>query len=201
MVGVPAISLEAARGSGILKALKVAQDAVITRPVHRLAETDDYDHPVTVADMNSDLNCLILHSLEKEPNDRYQSPSELAADLELYLLHKPIAASPPSTSKVLAKFIARHRIAIAILAIVALSIVTGLIAGVVSYVRSERSLAITVEAQRENESALELFAEAATLANTRDPRVKARFARLGDRIQSVLNLRTSVRRESNSNSR
>lgn len=185
VVGVPAVSLGKARGSGILKALEAVQHAVITRPVDRLAQIDE-PHSVTTTDIGSDLNCIILHSLEKEPDDRYQSPSDLAEDLERYLIHKPIAASPPSKSRVVAKFIRRHRIAVATLSIITLSLFAGLTAAIVGYIQSEQSRAIAVESQQESETALELLGEAAMLADTRDPRVKARFAKLGDRIESVL---------------
>lgn len=56
-----------------------------------------------------DLETIVSKTLEKEPDRRYESASELAADLERYLDHQPIQARPVSTFYQLSKFARRNK--------------------------------------------------------------------------------------------
>ncbi len=46
--------------------------------------------------LHGDLNWIVRKALEKSPQSRYGSPTELAADLERHLSGEPILAGPPS---------------------------------------------------------------------------------------------------------
>ena len=58
-----------------------------------------------------DIETIVLRTLTKEPESRYQSAGELADDIDCYLCNKPIAARRDSTLYVLRKLAYRHRIA------------------------------------------------------------------------------------------
>jgi serine/threonine protein kinase len=58
---------------------------------------------------DSDLETIVLKTLEKEPLRRYQSASELAYDIESWLDGRPIVARSASTIYLLRKMISRHR--------------------------------------------------------------------------------------------
>jgi serine/threonine protein kinase/tetratricopeptide (TPR) repeat protein len=56
-----------------------------------------------------DLDNIALRALEKEPQRRYQSPQELARDIERHLSRLPITARPPSRTYRATRFVQRHK--------------------------------------------------------------------------------------------
>jgi serine/threonine protein kinase/Tfp pilus assembly protein PilF len=78
--------------------------------------------------VNGDLNSIALKALEKVRERRYPSVTELAADLQRYIEHRPVLASPAGRYYRARKFLRRHRSAVfgatAALALILLSGVT-----------------------------------------------------------------------------
>ncbi len=60
-------------------------------------------------DCRGDLETIVSKALEKEPDRRYPSVVEFAADVRRFLEHQPISARPPSTFDQLAKFTRRNK--------------------------------------------------------------------------------------------
>jgi tetratricopeptide (TPR) repeat protein/predicted Ser/Thr protein kinase len=56
-----------------------------------------------------DVETIVAKALEKDPARRYQSASELAADLRRHLADEPIMARPPGAADQLRRFARRHR--------------------------------------------------------------------------------------------
>ncbi|GMU81656.1 MAG: hypothetical protein AMXMBFR47_15270 [Planctomycetota bacterium] len=67
-------------------------------------------------DLSDDVETIVLMCLQKEPNRRYQSAGELAADLRRYLAGEPIEARRDSGWYVLRKHLWRHRLALGVAA-------------------------------------------------------------------------------------
>ena len=65
------------------------------------------------ANLRGDLDWIVMKALEKDRGRRYQTPRELAADLERFLRSEPVTAGPPSTSYRVKKFVRRHRVSVA----------------------------------------------------------------------------------------
>ncbi len=63
--------------------------------------------------LDSDLDRILLHALEKEPSRRYASAGALQDDLERYLNGYPVRARSPSWSYLTVKFARRHRFSVA----------------------------------------------------------------------------------------
>jgi serine/threonine protein kinase/Tfp pilus assembly protein PilF len=78
--------------------------------------------------VDGDLNSIAMKALEKVRDRRYPSVTELAADIQRYLEHRPVLASPPGRVYRARKFLRRHRLAAvgtaASLALILLSAVT-----------------------------------------------------------------------------
>jgi serine/threonine protein kinase len=70
--------------------------------------------------LHGDLDAIALKAIEKDRARRYGTPSELAADIQLYLNNEPVQAQPHSTSYRLRKYVRRHRVAVSVAASLAL---------------------------------------------------------------------------------
>jgi eukaryotic-like serine/threonine-protein kinase len=96
-------------------------------------------------ELRGDLDWITLRALEKDRTGRYQSPSELAADITRHLNHEPVLASPPSTVYRVRKFVRRHRIGVAAAAIVAMALIAGITGTTVGLIRATRAERKAVE--------------------------------------------------------
>ena len=78
-------------------------------------------------DVKGDLDWILLRALEKDRTRRYESASGFAADILRCLNDEPVEARPPSATYRLRKVAARHRVALAATAIVAISLLAGVV--------------------------------------------------------------------------
>ena len=62
-----------------------------------------------------DLDLITMKALEKDRDQRYGSPSELAADIRRHLGGEPVLARPPSATYQLRKLISRHKLTSALI--------------------------------------------------------------------------------------
>jgi hypothetical protein len=99
--------------------------------------------------IDNELDNIVLMAMKKEPGRRYPSAREFAADIDNYLAYRPVNARPDTVLYRANKFVRRHRIGVAAAAIVALSVITGVV--------------MTLRAQRRAE---QRFQQVRKLANT-----------------------------------
>ena len=109
--------------------------------------------------LRGDLEWIAARTLEKDPNRRYASASELAADIQRHLRSEPVLAGPPSPWYRLRKFLWRHRVASTATAAVVVALAVGWTRAEISRRAEERAReaesaqrAIAVERQREAET-------------------------------------------------
>ena len=81
--------------------------------------------------LRGDLDWIALKALEKDRTHRYETASDLAADLQRHLNHEPVLARPAGTAYRVRKFIRRHKLGAGAAAVVAASLLLGL--GAVTY--------------------------------------------------------------------
>jgi len=72
-----------------------------------------------------DVETMLGKAMARDPAQRYASLAEFAADLERWLLNRPIEARPPTAGYLLRLFVRRHRVASAAAALVLLAILVG----------------------------------------------------------------------------
>jgi serine/threonine protein kinase len=63
--------------------------------------------------LRGDIDAIFAKALEKDPHRRYQSASELAADIRRFLADEPIVARPPSAMRQVGRFARRNRALVA----------------------------------------------------------------------------------------
>ena len=78
------------------------------------------------AGLVGDLDNVILKAIEPDPQRRYSSAGAFADDIDRYLGGEPVAAHPPSRWYRTRKFVQRHRGAVSVTAILALSTLASL---------------------------------------------------------------------------
>ncbi len=75
----------------------------------RIAELRSTTPDRLVRALHGDLDWVVMKAIEKDRTRRYQSASELAADVERHLADEPVLACPPRARYRLGKFLRRYR--------------------------------------------------------------------------------------------
>jgi len=106
------------------------KDLPLAEAVRVVTEQDP--HPLESPGQNfpTDLRTIVAKALEGDPDRRYGSASEFAADLERFLDDQPIAARPASGFYHVKKMMTRHKLATALVAaLVVVSTAFGIVMG------------------------------------------------------------------------
>ncbi len=74
-------------------------------------------------ELRGDLDWIVMKAMDKDRTRRYETPTELAADLHRHLLNEPVMASPPSAVYRTKKFVRRHTVGVSF-AVVVLGLIT-----------------------------------------------------------------------------
>jgi len=108
---------------------KQGRDTSVADLCRRIRE-DEPERPSTKASstiarrLRGDLDAIALKALAKEPERRYATPADLAADVDNHLRHRPIGARRPGAFHRLGKTIRRHRAAAAVIATLSVALAT-----------------------------------------------------------------------------
>ncbi|MEL6184386.1 MAG: serine/threonine-protein kinase, partial [Myxococcota bacterium] len=130
--------------SGLAEVLRAIREEEAPRPSAGApsqalprAPMGDRPPPFLRRQLSGDLDWMTLKALAKDRDRRYDSPRELAADLERYLAKKPIKARPPSVAYRAIKFLRRNAAAVAASGVVSLCLLI-LAGGAVMQAQRER---------------------------------------------------------------
>ncbi len=147
-------------------------------PAERAARTDTGETArkrstsarALIRSLKGELEWITLRALEREPDRRYATASELAADIRRYLADEPVSAAAPGTLYRLSKFARRHRVGMSAAAVVLLAIVGGGIAAGIGFGRAVKAERL---ARSEAESANEVAAFMVDLFHASSPGAQA----------------------------
>jgi len=117
--------------------------------------------PVPLSDINrrfkGDVDTIVLKSLEKDKERRYQSAAILEGDIRRYLDNRPITARPPSLTYQFAVFVRHHKTIVGSVCLAFLCLITVLITILVANIElareKERVEAANIQLEREKEKA------------------------------------------------
>ena len=101
-----------------------------------------------------DIDWIVMKCLEKDRRRRYETPSELATDLNRYLHHEPVSAAAPSFVYQLQKLTRRYRTAFAAIAAVLTMFVIGATVATWQAIRATKALHKAETAERATKQAL-----------------------------------------------
>ena len=107
-------------GAGIDEVRRIIREVDPPRPSTRLstldvaeqtalAKTRNSEPPKLIHLVRGDLDLIVMKTLEKDRNRRYDTALDLANDLQNYLADQPVQASPPSLLYRSGKFLRRRR--------------------------------------------------------------------------------------------
>lgn len=119
-----------------------------------------------VRQIRGDLDWIVMKAMERDRSMRYPTVNGMASDVQRYLSHQPVTATPPGKLYLLGKFIRRNRIAFVTGNLLALFLVTGLIVSTTLYKREKKArreqtrLRAEAQAARGEEQRLRLIADA-----------------------------------------
>ena len=136
------------RGAGAVEAQRLIRDTDPPTPVRRFTGTSTRDEIARTRStdarslqkrLGGDLGWIIMRALEKDPARRYQSASDLAADLERLRRNQPVEAGPPSRRYRAGRFVRRHRTAVVAASVVVVALLAGIALATTGFVRARRA--------------------------------------------------------------
>ncbi len=107
--------------------------------------------------VRGDLDWVVMKSLEKNRDRRYESAAAFADDVERFLNHEPVTAGPPTAAYRIRKFVRRNRAAVIAAALLLFALVAGVAGTTWGLVRADaqrvRAEQATDRAERSSERA------------------------------------------------
>ena len=121
-------------------------------------------------DVPRDLETICLKCLEKEPERRYDTAADLAADLERFLRGEPVLARRQSFAYLAGKFVRRYQARLIVAAVIAGAILLGTAA---AFIRIDHERTMAVNAEKKTSASAKAATEAADAATASEAKTKA----------------------------
>jgi serine/threonine protein kinase len=149
LTGTTPFDAEVLRAAAFVELLRIIREEDPPTPSARLSTLGDQlievarnrhaDPNVLAKIVRGDLDWIVMKAIEKDRRRRYDSPSELVADVSRYLKDEPVTARRPSSLYRLRKLAKRQRAPLLAAASVAVALAVG---GLVALTRSETGGAV-----------------------------------------------------------
>ncbi|MFO0903891.1 MAG: protein kinase [Pirellulales bacterium] len=143
------------------------------------------------ADLKGELDWIVMKALEKDRKRRYDSPSDLAADLERYLHGEAVKACPPSIAYQLKKFAVRNKALLTTASVVGVTLLLGIfvstwlaVAAMRASRLAEERLQLADARLKRERSALKAVEDQRQLANTNLQRAVEIVDQMLQRVQT-----------------
>jgi serine/threonine protein kinase/tetratricopeptide (TPR) repeat protein len=165
LTGTTPLELERLRRAAYAEMQRIIREEEPPRPSVRLSSLGgsatilagnrglDVKHLVKV--LIGDLDWIVMKSLEKDRNRRYDTPGNFAEDVNHYLRHEEIVARPPSRVYKLRKFVQRNRGVVLTTLVVAVALVAGTAIATWQALRATRAEATAVASAAAEKTARE----------------------------------------------
>jgi eukaryotic-like serine/threonine-protein kinase len=197
LTGTTPLTRKRLKEAALLEVLRLVREEEPPRPSTRLSSTDEL--PTVAANrgleprrltglVRGDLDLVVMKSLDKNRNRRYETANGFAQDVQRYLNDEPVQARPPSALYRFSKFARRNRAAVAVVAVasLALAVTVGVLVASGLRVRQEERAKLQVvsenlrkEEQRADAEARRADAEGERARTLDRWRQTAHYLRLG----------------------
>ncbi|MBL8823665.1 MAG: serine/threonine protein kinase [Planctomycetia bacterium] len=200
LTGSTPLDRKRVRDEAYAEILRIIKEEEPPRPSTRLSDSGDalasisaqrQMEPAKLTKLvRGELDWIVMKSLEKDRNRRYESASGLAQDIQRYLADEPVHASPPSVTYRLRKFVRRNKVALLTISVVALALIAGTVISIWQAYRAtqaeeaaktDRDTALAEKTRADEEATIaqtvndfllnDLLAEAAPSKNARNKKV------------------------------
>ncbi|HZW09503.1 MAG TPA: serine/threonine-protein kinase, partial [Phycisphaerales bacterium] len=111
-------------------------DRAITEAARAIREEEPASLSTIDRSLRGDVDTIVRKAMDKDPQRRYQSASELGADIRRFLNEEPIIARPPSTLYQLRKFARRNKAVVIGVAAVIVALAGGVVGTSLGMVRA-----------------------------------------------------------------
>ena len=157
LTGTTPFDSEKLREAGYLEIQRIIREEEPPKPSTKLSTMGEVlaeiaEHHKTNPDLlprmiRGDLDWIVMKTLEKDRARRYDTATELVADIERHLNHEPVKAAAPSILYRLHKFIRRHRVSVTAGFLVAAAMIVGCVLATYGLVRArlDRNRAVRSE--------------------------------------------------------
>jgi serine/threonine protein kinase/tetratricopeptide (TPR) repeat protein len=160
LTGTPPIQVSDFKRGAVIEMLRIVRDVEPPRPSTRarsdpalpnIAANRALEPSRLLSFLRGDIDWIIMKAIEKNRNRRYDSANGLASDILHYLSNEPVVARPPTRSYRLRKFVRRNRTAATVAAVIAASVLFGIVGIVVQWREAvfQRSQAINAKNEAE----------------------------------------------------
>lgn len=154
LTGTTPFEAKRLREAGFAEMQRIIREEEPERPSTRLSKIQklgsDRHEPLETENRklktSFELDWIVLKSLEKDRERRYESAASFARDVRRYLADEPVQACPPSAIYRFRKFARRNKTMFAMASLVLAAILIGTVVSTWQAIRAERSL---IEAQRQ----------------------------------------------------
>ncbi len=107
----------------------------VSQQVKQIMELEPIEPIKLVEGLHPDLNAICMKCLEKKPDNRYSSASDLAEDIQRYFTNTPTHARPSNLWNRTWKLCLRNKAVAALASLVFVLILAGIVAGTFSYTK------------------------------------------------------------------
>src|SRR5262249_50896111 len=132
LTGTTPLERKRAKASGMLETLRIIREEEAPTLSNRLSTTQDLPAIATNRGLEpakltklvkGELGWIVMKSVDKDRNRRYETANAFAADVQRYLADEPVQACPPSAWYRFRKFALRNKAALAMASVLGLAIV------------------------------------------------------------------------------
>ena len=158
LTGSTPLSRERFQQAAFAEVLRMIKEEEPPRPSTRLSDSGEALASISARRLmepagltrlvRGELDWIVMKSLEKDRNRRYETASDLAADVRRYLADEPVLACPPSAAYRLRKFARRNRRAVVTAMAMALAVVVAVAGLATSTLRIASEQRATAKALR-----------------------------------------------------
>lgn len=144
-------------GISVSEVLKIVRDEDAERPSDKLRRSKHSNSvafnrtlslSILVETLRRDLDWIVLKSLEKNRDLRYQTASDFANDIKRYLAGEPVLAHPPSTRYRVKKFYQRYKAPLLAASVAFFVLVAGVFGTSIGLVEANRQKGLAIEAEQ-----------------------------------------------------